>query len=249
MAVHSQYHLILQGTSASRPASPAIDVMYFATDTGVLSVYDATGAAWTTIAGGLTTLPVSIANGGTGQTARQAAYDALSPNTTKGDIEVFDGTNNVSHTAGANYKLLVYDSTASDGIRTGYRNRSLTLFSAGLTKTYTTSPSYTAIFSTGTSNPTHTKLNLDGFREARLLSFGGIQAGSVSAMIKAVDTTNSKDITSLITFSSTTLSQGDSGWTALDASTYGGDIQLEIQAAEGSGGDVLRIDNLILEFR
>lgn len=38
---------------------------------------------------------VAIANGGTGQTAKAAAFNALSPNTTQGDIAYFDGTNNV----------------------------------------------------------------------------------------------------------------------------------------------------------
>lgn len=36
-----------------------------------------------------------IANGGTGQATKTAAYDALSPNSTLGDIDYFNGTNNV----------------------------------------------------------------------------------------------------------------------------------------------------------
>lgn len=38
---------------------------------------------------------VAIANGGTGQTAKAAAFDALSPNTTLGDTAYHNGTNNV----------------------------------------------------------------------------------------------------------------------------------------------------------
>jgi hypothetical protein len=38
---------------------------------------------------------VAIANGGTGQTAKTAAFDALSPNTTLGDATYHNGTNNV----------------------------------------------------------------------------------------------------------------------------------------------------------
>jgi len=43
----------------------------------------------------LPTLPLSIANGGTGQTTATAAFDALSPLTTQGDILYYNGTHNV----------------------------------------------------------------------------------------------------------------------------------------------------------
>lgn len=41
------------------------------------------------------TAPIAIADGGTGQTTQTAAFDALSPLTTQGDILTHDGTNNV----------------------------------------------------------------------------------------------------------------------------------------------------------
>lgn len=46
MALHGHYHLALQGLAADRPASPGYDLLYYATDTGVLSVYDTVAAAW-----------------------------------------------------------------------------------------------------------------------------------------------------------------------------------------------------------
>jgi hypothetical protein len=45
--------------------------------------------------GGTIPTPVSIANGGTGQTTPTAAYDALAPTTTANDFVYFNGTNNV----------------------------------------------------------------------------------------------------------------------------------------------------------
>jgi hypothetical protein len=45
-------------------------------------------------------LPVSIANGGTGQITAAAAYNALSPMTTKGDIEYESGTDTAARLAG-----------------------------------------------------------------------------------------------------------------------------------------------------
>jgi hypothetical protein len=60
---------------------------------------------------------VALANGGTGQTTKTSAYDALSPTTTKGDIEVFNGTNNVRLAVGTNTYVLTADSTTSTGIK------------------------------------------------------------------------------------------------------------------------------------
>ena len=61
------------------------------------------------------TLP--LANGGTGQTTKAAAFNALSPNTTKGDITVFTTTNvrlPIGATAG---QVLIVDSTQAAGMR------------------------------------------------------------------------------------------------------------------------------------
>jgi hypothetical protein len=60
------------------------------------------------------TLP--IANGGTGQTAQTAAFNALDPLTTKGDLIVHDGTNSVRVPVGANGTFLQADSTDAEGV-------------------------------------------------------------------------------------------------------------------------------------
>lgn len=60
---------------------------------------------------------VAIANGGTGQTTKIAAFDALSPTTTKGDLIVSDGTDNVRQAVGANNYVLTADSTQATGIK------------------------------------------------------------------------------------------------------------------------------------
>lgn len=60
---------------------------------------------------------VAIANGGTGQTTAVAAFDALSPATTKGDLIVSNGTDNVRLGVGANNQVLTADSTTATGVK------------------------------------------------------------------------------------------------------------------------------------
>ena len=60
---------------------------------------------------------VAITLGGTGQTSKLAAFNALSPLTTKGDVIGFNGTDNVRLAAGANNSCLIADSTQATGLR------------------------------------------------------------------------------------------------------------------------------------
>jgi hypothetical protein len=62
------------------------------------------------------TLP--IANGGTGQTTAVAAFDALAPTTTKGDLIVHNGTDNVRvPVGGTNGHVLTVDSAEATGVK------------------------------------------------------------------------------------------------------------------------------------
>lgn len=60
------------------------------------------------------TLP--LGNGGTGQTTQTAAFNALDPLTTKGDIIAHNGTDSVRLAVGANGQLPVADSGAATGL-------------------------------------------------------------------------------------------------------------------------------------
>jgi len=58
-----------------------------------------------------------IANGGTGQTTAGAAFGALAPTTTKGDIIVHNGTANVRVPVGTNGHALIADSAEASGVK------------------------------------------------------------------------------------------------------------------------------------
>lgn len=60
------------------------------------------------------TLPVAIADGGTGQTAQTAAFDALSPTTTAGDFIVNNGSDNVRLAIGTNGQAILADTTLTN---------------------------------------------------------------------------------------------------------------------------------------
>ena len=70
---------------------------------------------------------VAIANGGTGQTTATAAFDALSPTTTKGDLIVRNGTGNVRLAVGTDTYALVADSTTATGVKWASVGASLTI--------------------------------------------------------------------------------------------------------------------------
>jgi hypothetical protein len=77
------------------------------------------GALGTPSSGTLTNCTgLPIAGGGTGQTTAVAAFDALAPTTTKGDLIVHDGTDNIRLPVGAtNGHVLTVDSAEASGLK------------------------------------------------------------------------------------------------------------------------------------
>jgi hypothetical protein len=60
---------------------------------------------------------LAISSGGTGQTTQTAAFDALAPTTSKGDLIVDNGTNNVRLPVGVDTYVLTADSGVAAGVK------------------------------------------------------------------------------------------------------------------------------------
>jgi hypothetical protein len=87
-----------------------------------------TGSGTITLAGTL-----EIASGGTGQSDKTSAFDALAPTTTKGDLIVNTGSDNVRLPVGTNDYVLIADSTQTTGVRWGAVSGTGTVTSVGIT--------------------------------------------------------------------------------------------------------------------
>lgn len=71
-----------------------------------------------TLANGFVSLnTVPISKGGTGQTSKTNAFDALAPTTTKGDLIVYNGTDNIRIAVGTDGQVLTADSSQTEGVR------------------------------------------------------------------------------------------------------------------------------------
>jgi hypothetical protein len=81
--------------------------------TGNLVLITATGTITSGVWNGTT---IAIANGGTGGTTAISAFNNLSPLNTKGDILVYDGSNNIKFPIGANGQTAIADSTKTSGL-------------------------------------------------------------------------------------------------------------------------------------
>lgn len=107
--------------AAADPASTLLDVAWSVTTPGSdsvrqLAAFDGSNITNVTAAGLALTLPID--GGGTGQTSQTAAFDALAPTTTKGDLIVSNGTDNVRLPVGAtNGHVLTVDSAAAAGVK------------------------------------------------------------------------------------------------------------------------------------
>lgn len=86
------------------------------TDTLTNKTIDGSSNTLTVLAASQLSGATPIANGGTGQTTKTEGFDALAPTTTKGDIIVFNGTDNIRLAAGTDGYAITASSGAASGL-------------------------------------------------------------------------------------------------------------------------------------
>lgn len=93
------------GTAGQIVASSPTGAVTLSIDTGYVGQTSITTVG-TILLGTWNGTTIAVANGGTGQTTTQAAFDALSPLTTNGDTLFFNGTHNVRLGVGSSGQVL-----------------------------------------------------------------------------------------------------------------------------------------------
>lgn len=130
------------------------------------------------------TLP--IGNGGTGQTSATAAFNALDPLTTKGDLITNDGTDSVRLGVGTDGHVLTADSTQTSGVKwaasAGGSDSSLDLKNLGISTSVGSNALTVALKTKAGSDPSGGDAVSVGFRNATA-STGTYNVRSVSSAL------------------------------------------------------------------
>ena len=191
---------------------------------------------------------VGIAYGGTGQTTKSAAFNALSPITTTGDLIIGNGTNSATRLAiGADtYVLTVSGGTAVWAASTG----GVTSFSAGTTGFTPSTATTGAVTLAGTLVGTNGGTGVNNGSKTITLGGNLTTSGAFNTTITATATTavtlpTSGTIMSSVTAlsgavtgtpSSTTYLRGDGTWASVSASPGGSTTQVQFNNAGAFGG-------------
>ena len=109
---------------------------------------------------------LAITNGGTGQSTQTAAFDALAPTTTKGDLIVHDGTDNIRVAVGSNGMVPFADSGATSGIEWRYYEREVTIMNIAIT--LTNQPNSLDLLTAASPGLFITRYDLSNFTEVML---------------------------------------------------------------------------------
>ena len=118
-----------------------------------LTSFTSGGALYATSTSALTTGTLPLASGGTGQTTKAAAFNALSPVTTTGDLILGNGTNSSTRLAiGTNTYVLTSNGTTASWQPAAGGGGGVTSFDAGFTGLGPYSPTTGAVSLFGTLN-------------------------------------------------------------------------------------------------
>lgn len=101
----------------SKPSAASVTAQYLDYDINTHATELILAGAKVSPGGTQITATLTVARGGTGQTTTTAAFNALSPLTTKGDLLTNDGTNDVRQAVGTNGRGVFADSAQTNGIK------------------------------------------------------------------------------------------------------------------------------------
>jgi DUF2075 family protein len=151
------------------------------------------GSALTNIVASSISGTLAINKGGTGQTTKTAAFDALSPLAAKGSIVTHDGTNNITLAVGStNGHVLMVDSAQTAGIKWAAPTATdlTTITGTGIVQR-TGAGTYAALGTTAPINVTGSNIGL-AYSTGLTTSSGSlvVDTGTTTGKIVAMDTGN-----------------------------------------------------------
>lgn len=184
---------------------------------------------------------VAIANGGTGQTSKTAAFDALSPTTTKGDIIVSDGSDNIRLAVGSFGQALTADSSQTSGLKwstipqgvknyittnAGIEQGSTTGYSLGNASLTNAFPSGAPTFGSGASGnlslTTVSSGQLAGSYSLSLVSSAATTAGNLLATDTfTIDKEDQAKVLQFKFYYSAASNPGNANWSGTSSNSFG----------------------------
>lgn len=173
-----------------------------------------------------TGMPIPVANGGTGQTTTTSAFDALAPTTTKGDVIVHNGADNIRLPIGADGQRLVADSAQASGLN----------WVAGTAGTVTSvSGTANRVTSTGGNTPV---LDIDAayVGQASITTVGTLATGTWNAATIAINKGGTGQVTANAAFNALSPNTSKGDITAYDVAS-------NVRIPVGANGTVLSADS------
>jgi hypothetical protein len=183
---------------------------------------------------------VSVAKGGTGQITQTLGFNALSPATTKGDIIVHDGTNNVRQVIGTDGQVLVGDSTQTNGLKwttlqqgaknyitfNNFENNSTTGWSLGNVTLTSGIPTGVPTFGSGASGSmsiaTVSSGQLAGVYSLSLASSAATTAGNfLASQAYTIDKEDQAKALSFKFYYSPTVNPTNGNWSGTSSNSFG----------------------------
>ena len=187
---------------------------------------------------------LGISKGGSGQTTKTDAFDALAPTTTKGDVIVHNGTDNVRVAVGSDDEVLIADSGEASGVKWAAISSvfgSHYQYVKVVSGTWTTSTSYTqkATMTTGSLPSGNYRIgwSYEWNQESKDRQFKArIQVNNSTTVMEVI--TESKEVSGM--------KQRGSGFEILES--FSGVATIDLDYATSDDDDASYISDVVMEI-